>query len=62
MSVAVVHNVLNVAGVCETGLTLLARNLRGIYEPRQCGLKSVSQAPCQDLVKDRADGDGPVVT
>ena len=62
MCVTVVHDVLDVASVCKAGLTFLARNLRVIYEPRQCGLESVSQAPCQDLVKDRADGDGPVVT
>lgn len=59
--VAVVDEVLDIAGVAEAGLTFLTRNLGGVNEPGENSLEGVSKAAREDFVDGRANGDGAVI-
>ena len=62
LRVAVVHQVLYVSGVWKARFTFLACNLSGIDKEGEGGLESICEAASKDLIDDRANGDGPVVT
>ena len=59
--VAVVDEVLDIAGVAEARLAFLTCNLGGVDEPRENGLQGVSKAAREDFVDGRADRYGAVV-
>ena len=62
LRVAVVHQVLYVSGVWKARFTFLACNLSGIDKEGEGGLESICEAASKDLIDDRANGDGPVVS